>query len=195
MRANVPPAPPAPSRPCARCRDRSLWRSCSRVGHLLREELGRQQPLEHVVVANVALAPREADHAGDGVRLEHRAHRVLRQPEPVLRLAALALEVGRGERAVRPDPFQHLLGCGSVVGQRGGVKPRAFASDVHPVPGELAPPGRTTAPCWSSRRSRGARRARRTRRARSRRRGHAASGRGSGPRPRSGRTGSSRACG
>ena len=61
--------------------------------HLVREQLGREQPFEEVVVPAVAVAPREADHARDGVRLEHGAHGVLRHPEPVLRRTGLALEV------------------------------------------------------------------------------------------------------
>jgi hypothetical protein len=63
------------------------------LGHLVREHLGREQPLEEVVVPEVAVASREADHARDGVRLEHRADGVRRQPEPVLRRTGLALEV------------------------------------------------------------------------------------------------------
>ena len=63
------------------------------LGHVLREQLGREQPLDDVVVADVAVAPREPDHAGDGVRLEHRAHRVLGHPEPVLRRSGFALEI------------------------------------------------------------------------------------------------------
>src|SRR6266511_538283 len=61
--------------------------------HLLREHLDWEQPFEEVVVPAIAVAPREADHARDGVRLEHGAHSVLRHPEPVLRRTSLALEV------------------------------------------------------------------------------------------------------
>ena len=58
--------------------------------HLLREHLGGEQPFHEVVVPDVAVAPCEADHARDRVRLEHRAHDVLRHPEPVLRRTGLA---------------------------------------------------------------------------------------------------------
>jgi hypothetical protein len=61
--------------------------------HLPREQLGREQPFEEVVVAEVAVTPREADRARDGERLEYGADGVLRQPEPVLGRAGRALEV------------------------------------------------------------------------------------------------------
>jgi hypothetical protein len=60
---------------------------------LVREHLCGEQPFEEVVVPAIALAPREADHARDGVCLEHGAHGVLRHPEPVLRRTSLSLEV------------------------------------------------------------------------------------------------------
>ena len=76
---------------------------------LLAQDVGRQQPLEEVVVAAAALAPREPDHAGDGVRLEHGAHDVRRQPEPVGLRPAGALEVER--RGGQPaDPLEHQFG-------------------------------------------------------------------------------------
>ncbi len=43
------------------------------LGHLPGDHLGRKQPFEEVVVAEVAVAPCEADRARDRVRLEHRA--------------------------------------------------------------------------------------------------------------------------
>ena len=61
--------------------------------HLLGEQLGREQPFEQVVVPDVAVAPRQADHAGDRVCLEHGTHGVLRHAEPVLRRTGLTLEV------------------------------------------------------------------------------------------------------
>ena len=106
--------------------------------HLAGEQLGREQPFEEVVVADVAVAPGEADRARDGVRLEHGANGVLRHPEPVLRRAALPLEFGRGQRPVRPDPLEHALGDCGVIGERLGVEPRPFAASVHTEPGELA---------------------------------------------------------
>ena len=63
--------------------------------HLLREHLGREQPFYEVVVPAVAVAPREADLACDGVSLEHGAYGVLRHAEPVLRRTVFPLEVER----------------------------------------------------------------------------------------------------
>ena len=138
MRSNVPPAPPAPSRPWARYRDRSLCRSCSRSGTSCASTLRGEQPFEEVVVPAVAVAPREADHARDGVRLEHGAHGVLRHPEPVLRRARLALEVERRQRPFRADPFEHALGHGGVLGESRGVEPGPLAAHDMTEPGELA---------------------------------------------------------
>src|SRR5262249_32210079 len=73
--------------------------------HVARKHLVREQALEKVVVANVALTPRKADNAADGQCLERSAHGVLRRAEPILRRAALTLEVGRGKRTFRSDPF------------------------------------------------------------------------------------------
>ena len=106
--------------------------------HLVRQHLGREQPFEEVVVAEVAFAPREADHARDGVRLEHGAHGVLRHPEPVLRRTALALEVGRGQRPVRPDALEHALGDRGVLGEGGAVEARPLAAPDVTEPRELA---------------------------------------------------------
>src|SRR5215211_6073195 len=61
--------------------------------HLVREDVGRHQALEQVVVAAVAVASREPEHAGDGVCLEDGAHDVRRRPEPVRRGTALTFEV------------------------------------------------------------------------------------------------------
>ena len=61
--------------------------------HLACEHVGREQSFEKVVVAAVAVAAREAEHARDGERLEHGAHDVRRHSEPVGRRPALALEV------------------------------------------------------------------------------------------------------
>ena len=101
---------------------------------LAREHVGRQQPFEQVVVAAVAVAPREAEHARDGVRLEHRAHGVRRHPEPVGRRPALALEVERRQRALRADPLEHPLGHVGVLGE----DPRRVPAQVPAEPGELA---------------------------------------------------------
>ena len=85
--------------------------------NLAGEHLLRQQPFDEVVVATVAVAAREAEHAGDGVRLEHGPHDVRLHAEPVDRLAALALEVERGERAVDAEPLEHPLGRLGVLGE------------------------------------------------------------------------------
>jgi hypothetical protein len=44
----------------------------------------RKQSLEELVVATVALAPRETEHARNCARLEHGAHDMRRHPEPIL---------------------------------------------------------------------------------------------------------------
>jgi hypothetical protein len=77
--------------------------------HLSREHLGREQALEEVVVAAVlAVAPREAEHTGVRVRLEHRAHDVRRHPEPVGQRPMRAFEVPRGEWPFGTDPLEYL---------------------------------------------------------------------------------------
>ena len=106
--------------------------------HLVREQFGREQPFEEVVVPAVALAPGEADHARDGVRLEHGAHDVLRHPEPVLRRSVLGLEIERRQRALRADPPEHALGHRGVLGEDPGVEPGPLAAEAQTEPGELA---------------------------------------------------------
>ena len=59
----------------------------------VREHVSRQQPFEEVVVAAVAVPPRQTEDAGDGVRLEHRPNGVRRDTEPVGRPTLRALEV------------------------------------------------------------------------------------------------------
>ena len=86
----------------------------------------------------VAVAPREADHAHDGVRLEHRAHDVLRHPEPVLRRSVLGLEIERRQCALRPDPPEHALGHRRVLGEDRVVEPTPLAAPDRSEPGELA---------------------------------------------------------
>jgi hypothetical protein len=72
-------------------------------GTLRREHLGRQEPLEQVVIAPVAVSPCEAEDAGERVRLEDRLDGIGRHTEPVGRGAALALEVERRHRALGAD--------------------------------------------------------------------------------------------
>ena len=96
--------------------------------HLVREQLRREQPFEEVVVPEVAVAPGEADHARDGVRLEHGAHDVLRHPEPVLRRSVLGLEIARRQRALRADPPEHALGHRGVLGEDRAVEPGPLAA-------------------------------------------------------------------
>ena len=165
-----------------------MCRSCSVSGMLVREHVGRQQPLEEVVVAAVAVASREAEHAGDGVRLEHRANGVRRDAEPVGRRPALALEVERRQRALGADPLEHAPGHLGVLGEEAGRVPAQGPAE----PREARSSGRARVPCCTPRRSRGARRADRTRQGRSRPRARAARGRGFDRRPRADRTGSSR---
>lgn len=81
------------------------------------EQGAREQPFDEVVVAAVAVTSREAEHTGDGVRLEHGADGVRRRPEPVGRRPALALEVERRQRSFRADPLEHPLGDLDVLGE------------------------------------------------------------------------------
>jgi hypothetical protein len=93
------------------------------VTHLLRERdvalehLRRQESLEEVVVAAVALAAREPEHSRVGGGLEHGSDDVRRDAEPVDQRSALALEVERRERPVRPDPLEHALDDVRVLGE------------------------------------------------------------------------------
>ncbi len=98
----------------------------------------RQQPFEEVVVPAVAVAPREADQARDGVCLEHGAHDVLRHPEPVLRRSVLGLEIERRQRALRVDPPEHALGHRGVLHEDSAVEPGPLAAPDMTEPGELA---------------------------------------------------------
>ena len=50
---------------------------------LARDDVRRQQSLDQVVVAAVAVPPSETEHSGRGVRLEHRPHDVRGDAEPV----------------------------------------------------------------------------------------------------------------
>jgi hypothetical protein len=84
---------------------------------LVCKHVGRYEPFEQVVVPAIPVAPCEAEHAHDGVRLEHGAHGVCRHPEPIGRRPGLALEVERRQRAVRADPLQHTLGYVGILGE------------------------------------------------------------------------------
>jgi hypothetical protein len=97
------------------------------------EHLARQQSFEELVVAAVSVAPREPEHAGKGVCLEHGANGVRRCSEPVDRRPALALEVEGRERPVGADPFEHPVGDLGILGE---VSHRARA-DRHAEPREL----------------------------------------------------------
>lgn len=66
------------------------------------------------------------------------AHGVLRHPKPVLRRAALPLEVGRGQRPVRPDALEHAVGHRGVLGEGRGVEAGPLAAPVRTEPRELA---------------------------------------------------------
>ena len=84
---------------------------------LAREDVRGEQSLEKIVVPAVAVAAREPEHAGDGVRLEHRAHDVRRHSKPVDQRTAFSLEVECRERPVQTDPLEHLLGRLGVLGE------------------------------------------------------------------------------
>src|SRR5438094_3671598 len=82
----------------------------------------------------MAYAPCGAQHARSRVRLEHRADGVRGRPEPVLRRTGLALEVERGQRSFRADPFEHVLRDVRVVGEH----LLRTAARANAKPGELA---------------------------------------------------------
>jgi hypothetical protein len=88
--------------------------------HLLGQHVGREQSLEQVVVAAVAVAPRESEHPGDGVRLQQGADDVRRRPEPVGLGAAGPLEIECRQRALGADPLEHPLAELGVVGDQAG---------------------------------------------------------------------------
>jgi hypothetical protein len=92
------------------------------------KHLVRHQALEDVVVAPIPVTTREAEHARDGIGLEHGTDDVGRRSEPVGRRPALSLEVERGERAVGAYALEHLLGDLGVLGEDA---PRAQAD--HPA--------------------------------------------------------------
>ena len=101
---------------------------------IAREQVRRQQPLEEVVVPAVPVTPSEAEHARDGVCLEHGAHCVRRYPEPVGLRPTLALEIERRQRSLRADLLEHPLGHLGVLGEC----PRRLLVDGRAEPGELA---------------------------------------------------------
>src|SRR5205085_10560807 len=78
--------------------------------------------------------PREPEHTGDRIRLEHGANGVGRHSEPVSRRPALALEVDGGQWAVRTDPLEHALPDIGVLGEG----PRRVTAQVPAEPRELA---------------------------------------------------------
>src|SRR5581483_9611526 len=74
------------------------------TGHLVREQLGREQALDEIVDAPVSLAPCEPEHAAHRVRLEHGTRDVRWSPEPVD--GGTPLEVERRQRPFRADPLE-----------------------------------------------------------------------------------------
>jgi hypothetical protein len=106
--------------------------------HLVRQQLGREQPVEEVVVPEVAVAPGEAEHAGYNVCLEHGAHEILRHPEPVLRRPVPGLEVACGQHTFRADPLEHPLGHLAVLIEDLPVEPGTLAAVALTEPGKLA---------------------------------------------------------
>ena len=103
--------------------------------HDLFQELRREQPLGEVVDPAVALAPRDPEGPGLGQRLEDRPDLVGRTPVPLDRVASR--DVGRRQRALRPDPVEQLIDERSMFVERGLFVPYPRAVPVDPVPGEL----------------------------------------------------------
>ena len=135
--------PPGPGGPCARHRDKGVCRSCL-ARYLLREQLGREQPFEKVVVPELPSRRAGPSHAHDGGCLEHGARGVLRRPEPVLRRASLALEVGE-EVTLRADPFGPRSAI-AAFSARDSCWNRALAAHRRDGTRGTRPSGRTTAP-------------------------------------------------
>lgn len=133
MRANVPPAPPGRVG-----RGHGTGTGACAGFVLAPAPRGRAARWGAAVPGGRNSAPGEADHARDGVRLEHGAHGVLRHPKPVLRRAALPLEVGRGQRPVRPDALEHAVGHRGVIGEGCGMVAAPLAARVRTEPGDLA---------------------------------------------------------
>ncbi len=75
-----------------------------------RQDLGRQESLDQVVVAAVPVPSGKTEHAGHEVRLQHGPYRVRRCPEPVDQRSLPALEVQGRQRALRPDAGQDVVG-------------------------------------------------------------------------------------
>ena len=101
-----------------------------------REHVSRQQTVEEVVVAPVAVASRQAEHAGDGVRLEHRPNGVRRHAEPVGRPTLRTLEVARAQRPFGADPLEHAVGHLGVLGEDAGRVPAQRPAKPREVPGQ-----------------------------------------------------------
>ena len=83
-----------------------------------REHVGRKQPLEKVVVASVAVASREAEHACDGVRLEHGTHGV-RRASRTSRSSSRCLrsKSSADSGSIGADALEHALGHLGVLGE------------------------------------------------------------------------------
>ena len=98
------------------------------------DDVGRQQSLDQVVVAAVAVPSSETEHSGRGVRLQHRAHDIRGYAEPVDQRPTPTLEVERGQWALGTDPLEHVLADVSVLGE----DPRRAHAQVCPEPREVA---------------------------------------------------------
>ncbi len=101
----------------------------------LGQQVGREQPLDQVVDAPVAVASGQPQDPGLGERLEHRANGVRRAPVPVDGRARF--DVGRGQRPVSSDPVQQLLDQRGVLVERATVVLDAIDVPGDPVPGQL----------------------------------------------------------
>ena len=102
-------------------------------GDVTREKVGRQEPLEKVVVPAVAVTAREAEYARQRVGVEHGADRVGGHPEPVGRRSLRALEVVHGERALGADPLEYSLGDVRVLLEDvlpSSIQPRAIPREL-----------------------------------------------------------------
>ena len=134
MRANVSPRAPGREQAVCAIPRQQLVPDLLSHGNLVREQLGRKQPLDEVVVAEVAVASGEPEHTRDHERLEHGAHDVLRHSEPVRGRAVLGIEVECRERTCCTDALEHAIGDAGVLGEDRRVETGSLAAPAQTEP-------------------------------------------------------------
>src|SRR3954471_20511235 len=94
---------------------------------LARQNVGRHESLDQVVIAAIALPSSKTEHSRHGGCLEHCAHDVRGSAEPVDQGPLAALEVERSEGALRTNPLDRLLRDVRVLGEDA---PRVHGQDA-----------------------------------------------------------------